>query len=90
MATDDGNSDPCCEPVPDTAIATGSEDGEPGEQADQRPLTPDEAALLADLTASPDVTTATAVEDSAPAARAAVNESVLPADAGSVGKKMIH
>ncbi|MDQ3904237.1 MAG: hypothetical protein M3300_02015 [Actinomycetota bacterium] len=81
MTTDDGSSDPCCDPVPDTAMATGSEDGEPGDQPDARPLTPDESALLADLQGSPDVTTA--VEDSATAARAVANDSVLPAeDAG--------
>lgn len=83
MTTDDGNSGPCCEPVPATAMATGSEDGEPGEQVDQRPLTPDEAAILADLQRSPDVTAT--VEDSVTAERAVADDSVLPVDTGSGG-----
>ncbi|MDQ4104529.1 MAG: hypothetical protein M3186_12750 [Actinomycetota bacterium] len=81
MTTHDGSSDPCCVPVPDTAMATGSEYGEPGERLDERPLRPDEAALLADLTGSGDVTEA--VEDSAAAERAVENDSVLPVDVGS-------
>jgi hypothetical protein len=81
MTTNDGSSDPCCPPVPDTAMATGSEDGDPGEQLGERPLHPDESALLADIPGSADVTTA--VEDSAAAARAAADDSVLPIEAAS-------
>jgi hypothetical protein len=81
MTTNDGNSDPCCAPVPDTAMATGSEDGDPGEQPGERALRPDESTLLADLPGSAEVTTA--VEDSAAAARAVADDSVLPVDAGS-------
>jgi hypothetical protein len=81
MTTNDGSSDPCCAPVPDTAMATGSEDGDPGEQLGERPLRPDQSPLLADLPGSADVTTA--VEDSAAAARAAADDSVLPVDMAS-------
>jgi len=38
MTTNDGSSDPCYAPVPDTAMATGSEDGDPGEQPGARPV----------------------------------------------------
>lgn len=72
-----------CPPVPDTAMATGSEDGEPGEQPDERPLRPDEHAVLTDSAGSADGTKA--VEDSPAAARAAKDDSVLPVDAGSRG-----
>ncbi|MDQ3762380.1 MAG: hypothetical protein M3460_12065 [Actinomycetota bacterium] len=82
--TDDSSSDPHCPPVPDTAMATGSEDGEPGEQPDERPLRPDESALLADLVGSTDRTEA-AEEDSVAAAKAAEDDTVLPVDAGSQG-----
>jgi hypothetical protein len=85
MTTHDGSSDPCCAPVPDTAMATGSDDGDPGEQPSERPLRPDESALLADLPGSADVTTA--VEDSAAAARAVADDSVLPMDAASGGEE---
>jgi hypothetical protein len=81
MTTNDGSSDPCCPPVPDTAMATGSEDGDPGEQLGERPLGPDESPLLADIPGSTDMITA--VEDSAAAARAAADDSVLPVDTGS-------
>ncbi len=87
MTNDDGSSTQDCAPVPDTAMATGSEDGEPGEQSDARPLRPDERAVLADFVGSAGATNA--VEDSPAAARAAEDDSVLsvdsvvPVDAGS-------
>lgn len=46
MTTSD---DPYREPVPDTAMATGNDDGEPGEQPDERPLGPDKVALRAEF-----------------------------------------
>jgi hypothetical protein len=79
MTTNEGGPDPCCAPVPDTGMATGSEDGDPGEQPGERPLRPDKSTLLADLPGSADAITA--VEDSAAAARAAADDSVLPVDA---------
>jgi len=81
MTNDDGSSPQYCAPVPDTAMATGSEDGEPGEQPDGRLLRPDERAVLADLAGSADAIKA--VEDSPATARAAKDDSVLPVDAGS-------
>lgn len=65
MTTDDRSSDPDCPPVLDTAMATGSEYGEPGKQLDERPLQADKAALPADATGSAEVTES--VEDSAAA-----------------------
>lgn len=83
MTNDDVSCPQHCAPVPDTAMATGSEDGEPGEQLDERPLRPDERAVLADFAGSADGTKA--VEDSPAAARAVKDDSVLPVDAGSRG-----
>ncbi len=85
MTNDDGSSPQDCVPVPDTAMATGSEEGEPGEQSDAPPLGPDERAILADFAESADVTKA--VEDSPAAARAAKDDSVLPVEAGSHGNE---
>ncbi|HVE97437.1 MAG TPA: hypothetical protein VNA67_10685 [Pseudonocardiaceae bacterium] len=83
MTNADAGSPQYCPPVPDTAMATGSEDGEPGEQPDEPPLRPDERAVLTDLAGSADKTKA--VEDSPAVARAAKDDSVLPVDAGSHG-----
>jgi hypothetical protein len=71
MTTDHSNHDPCCAPVSDTAMATGSEDGNPGEQPKEQLSSPDEGA--------------TAVEDSAAAVRAVRDESVLPIDVSDTG-----
>lgn len=38
MTTDHTSPDPSCAPVPDTAMATGSEDGSPGEQVGEQLL----------------------------------------------------
>ncbi|MDQ4092540.1 MAG: hypothetical protein M3143_03735 [Actinomycetota bacterium] len=85
MTNDDGSSDQYRAPVPDTAMATGSEDGEPGEQLDERPLRPDERAILADFAGSVDGTEA--VEDSPAVARAAKDDSVLPVEEGDRGDR---
>ena len=61
------------------------EDGDPGEQPDERSLASDERAILADLAGSTDGLEA--VEDSSAAARAAKDDSVLPVDAGSLGNE---
>jgi hypothetical protein len=50
--------------IPDTAMATGNDEGEPGEQRDHIPLTPEEQALLEDLESPDDTPAAPAVEDS--------------------------
>lgn len=64
-------------PVPDTGMATGSEDGAPGELVDDAPLRPDEEAVLAQLRRA-DGPAAAVVEDSPEAERAVQDESVLP------------
>jgi hypothetical protein len=59
-------------------MATGSDDGEPGEQRNERPLHPEEWAVLA---ASPESESRIdAVEDSPAVARAVRDDSVLPID----------
>lgn len=78
MKADDGGFDPPCAPVPDAAMATGSEDGDPGEQPNERPLCPDDSMVLAPPSGSVDVVEA--VEDSPAAARAVRDGSVLPVD----------
>jgi hypothetical protein len=75
--TDDGKFDSCCAPVPETAMATGSDDGEPGEQPDERPLRPEEWAVLAPRELEGGIE---AVEDSPAATSAARDDSVLPID----------
>lgn len=73
-----------CDPVPDTAMGTGSDAGEPGERPDERPLRPDEWAVLAEPAGAAEVTEA--AEDSPAAARAVRDDSVLPSlDPGSRG-----
>ena len=70
-----------CTPVPDSAMGTGSDDGEPGGRLDQGPLRDDERALLERLAdgGGEDVVTA-ADEDSPAAARAADAGTVLPGE----------
>ncbi len=85
MTNADESSPQYCPPVPDTAMATGSEDGDPGEQPDERPLRPDERAVLTDFAGS--AGGIKAVEDSPAAARAAKGDSVLPVEAGSHGNE---
>ena len=67
--------------LPDTAMATGNDDGEPGEQLGG-PLDEQEQAMLAGLTAPHDdpVVVHDAVEDSPAYARAVEDDSVVPED----------
>jgi hypothetical protein len=73
---DDATGDPA---VLESAMDTGSEDGEPGDRPDDGPLGDDERALLDRLTHDdrPDVVT-DAPEDSPAAARAVADDTVLP------------
>ena len=65
------------EPVPDTAMASGSEAGEPGERT--RIPRPYDRELLEDLErGQPESPPVSAVEDSPAAARAVEDDSVLP------------
>jgi hypothetical protein len=72
--------------VMESAMDTGSDVGEPGDRPDEGPLTGDERALLARLTADEraDVVTG-APEDSPEAARAVADDTVLPSE-GSAGE----
>ena len=73
--------------TPDTAMATGNDEGEPGDRPDGGPLTADEQQLLERLEAPDDTPAAPAVEDSPEAAAAAADDAPLPAarDAGDQG-----
>ena len=65
--------------VPDTAMATGSDAGAPGERSSGPPLDPDERALLRDLMDKADALDAVhdAPEDSPAAAQAAEDDAPL-------------
>ena len=71
--------------TPDTAMATGSDAGEPGEQRDGGPLTPDEQQLLEALSSPADGTAQPAVEDSPQVAAAAADDAPLPMAGTDVG-----
>jgi hypothetical protein len=67
---------------PDTAMATGNDEGEPG-RPDTRPLAKDERTLLEELTKSADGPGEPAVEDAPEVASAAADDAPLRADVGS-------
>ena len=69
--------------VPDTAMATGNDEGEPGERRDTGPLSADEQRLLQQLEAPDDASATPAVEDSPEFAAAADDDAPLPLSAGS-------
>jgi hypothetical protein len=68
--------------IPDTAMATGNDEGEPG-RPDTRPLAKDERRLLKELQKSADGSAEPAVEDTPEMAAAAGDDAPLPADVGS-------
>ena len=63
--------------LPDTAMATGNDEGEPG-QSDTRPLAKDERKLLKELRKSADGSGEPAVEDGPEMAAAAGDDAPLP------------
>jgi hypothetical protein len=65
--------------LPDTAMATGNDEGEPG-RPDTRPLAKDERTLLEQLQTSTDDPAEPAVEDAPEVAAAAADDAPLPAD----------
>ncbi|SDY37284.1 hypothetical protein SAMN05661080_03261 [Modestobacter sp. DSM 44400] len=69
--------------VPDTAMATGNDEGEPGEQRASGPLSADEQQLLEQLETPDDTPAAPAVEDSPEAAAAADDDAPLPPAEGA-------
>jgi hypothetical protein len=64
--------------LPDTAMATGNDEGEPG-RPDTRPLAKDERKLLEELKKPGDGVAEPAVEDSPAVAAAAADDAPLPA-----------
>jgi hypothetical protein len=70
--------------IPDTAMATGNDEGEPG-QPDTRPLAPDERRLLEALEQPVDGPAEPAVEDSPAVASAAADDSPLPGQGPTPG-----
>jgi hypothetical protein len=71
--------------IPDTAMATGNDEGEPG-HPDTRPLAEDERELLEELRKSADGSGEPAVEDGPEMAAAAGDDAPLPAAAGGNGQ----
>jgi hypothetical protein len=67
----------------DTAMASGSDAGEPGEHLGPADLEPDEQRLLQELTRDVSDPPTDAPEDSIAAVRAAEDEGPLPAHGGS-------
>ena len=66
------------DPVPDSAMASGSDAGEPGEHLGSRDLSPDEERLLSELERDVEDPDTDAPEDSLAALRAAEDEAPLP------------
>ena len=68
--------------LPDTAMASGSDAGEPGEHLGPDDLDPDEQRLLSALERDVDGSGSAGPEDSTAAALAAEDERPLPAEGG--------
>jgi len=85
MSETDPMLEPDSETAPDTAMASGSDGGEPGESSDRRPLRPDEQAVLDVLTADGDRVADEFPEESEAASRAADDDTPLPAEGGDQG-----
>jgi hypothetical protein len=67
---------------PDSAMATGSDAGAPGEHGDRRPLSPDEEAVRQALERDAGPAEGDFPEESEAAGRAADDETPLPAEGG--------
>ena len=67
---------------PDSAMATGSDAGEPGQHGDRRPLRSDEEAIRAALERDAGPAEGEFPEESEAAGRAADDETPLPAEGG--------
>jgi hypothetical protein len=65
--------------VPDSAMATGNDEGEPGEQRDRGQLSADEQELLERLEHPDDTAATPAVEDAPEVAAAVDDDAPLPA-----------
>ena len=73
------------ETEPDSAMASGSDAGEPGERADTRPLRSDEEAVREALERDAGPADGDFPEESEAAGRAADDETPLPAEGGEQG-----
>ncbi|MCU1665725.1 MAG: hypothetical protein QOI36_2182 [Pseudonocardiales bacterium] len=71
MATDSENG---CAPVPDTAMATGNDEGEPGERLGDGTLDPGEQAVLDELRQGGGEAVVSEAEEDAPAVERAVED----------------
>ena len=71
--------------IPDTAMATGNDEGEPGEP-DTRPLDDEERRLLEALEQPAEGTAEPAVEDSPEVAAAIADGTTLPGEGGTDGR----
>jgi hypothetical protein len=67
---------------PDSAMASGSDAGEPGQRGDSRPLRADEEAVLHELERDAGPVGGDFPEESEAAGRAADDEAPLPAEGG--------
>jgi len=72
--------------VPDTAMATGNDEGTPGERS-SGPLAKDERKLLKALRKPADGTAEPAVEDSPEVAAAVADDAPLPAEGAAGGNE---
>ena len=68
---------------PDSAMASGSDAGEPGERSDRRPLRSDEEAVRQALEQDAGAVVGDFPEESEAAGRAADDDAPLPAEGGS-------
>jgi hypothetical protein len=82
MTSDQPGLPPYGEPVPDSAMDSGSDAGEPGERLGTRDLSPDEERLLSELARGVEDPRTDAPEDSEAALRAAEDEAPLPEEGG--------
>jgi len=73
------------ENAPDSAMATGSDAGQPGEHGDRRPLGSDEEAVREALEQDAGSAEGRFPEESEAAGRAADDETPLPAEGGEQG-----
>jgi hypothetical protein len=71
--------------LPDTAMATGNDEGEPG-RPDTRPLQEDERELLEQLQETGDGSAEPAVEDTPEMAAAAADDAPLPSPVAQDGR----
>jgi hypothetical protein len=74
---------PSYEEAPDSAMASGTDAGEPGGHLGPGDLAPDEERLLAALERDARTSRGTSVEESLSMVRAAEDEAPLPADGGT-------